>query len=73
MNTIIPDGITKEFQVSTISDEILQILIYDGIKYTEAKFTFNEYKNTVVFDKAPAKGSVVLIQCKSRNGGLEPK
>jgi len=73
MNQIIPDGVTKEFQLSVIAGQVPQILIYDNGKYNEAKYIFNEYKNTVVFDEAPAKDTMVMISFKSMNGGLEPK
>ncbi len=71
MNTIQPDGITKEFKLSAMSGKVYQVLIYDGENWNEASFTFNGFKNSVIFDKAPAKGSIIQIAFSKIHSGLE--
>ena len=65
------DGKTKEFQMTSKSKEVYQILIYDGEGYNEAKFKYDKYKNSVIFEEAPAKGSMIMISFKASNGGLK--
>lgn len=66
---ITPDGIKKEFQISTrglIAHSVL-LSTNQGKSWEEVNFKFNEFNNTIVFPKAPPKDSLIMINYTSPN------